>query len=124
MSIDNRLFIRNLPDNGYHVFGGKIKNDIQKGYSFVCGCGKTHYTRETFALREHRNEGTAIYCCPDNNYILNIVKPVGFFRVKGIETIASFLSDPDDSVYSKILAFREIKEQGISTLSEYFATQS
>jgi hypothetical protein len=121
MKIDNSLFKQKLPEKGYHVPGGKIAHDIKKGFSFICGCGAEHSTRQAFAVREHKEEGTAIYSCPHDDHLLNLVEPVGIFRVKGIQTIASFLADDTDEVYQKIFAYRDMSEMGVSTLREYFS---
>jgi hypothetical protein len=125
-SIDtnNSLFKEKLPFLGHHVYGGRIEHDIKKQFSFVCGCGLTHFAREAYAVREHREEGTAIYACQKNDYLLNMVGHVGFFRVKGIETIASFISDKKDDVYSTIFVFREMIDKEIKTLKEYYQNKS
>lgn len=120
MKINNDLFVKNFPESGYNVYGGKIDNDIKKGFSFECGCGSIHYAQDAFAIREHKDEGTAIYSCPNNDFLLNLVQPKGFFRVKGIETIASFLSDTSNPIYSKIFAFQDMRNFGIKTLKEYY----
>ena len=121
MKIDNLLFKQKLPEKGYHVPGGTIEHDIKKGFSFKCGCGAEHSASQAFAVREHKEEGTAIYSCPHNDRLLNLVEPVGFFRVKGIQTIASFLADETDDVYQNIFVFRDMSEMGVSSLREYFS---
>ncbi len=117
-NIDNRQFLQNLPDLGYNVYKGKIDNDVEKGYSFKCGCGATHLASESFAIREH--DASAIYACLKNDLLLNLVVPEGFFRVKGIKTIASYFSTEDDPLYASIFAFRDMREKGFDSLSDYY----
>jgi hypothetical protein len=118
--MNNSLFTQNLPVRGYHVPDGEILLDNERGFSFVCGCGKTHFTKDAYSVREHKEEGTAIYACPHNDRLLNLVEPVGFFRVKGIKTIASYFSELENDVYSKIFVFREMMENGVTSLKEYY----
>lgn len=118
--MNNQLFKKKLPDRGYHVPKGEIHHDNEKGYSFACGCGNKHLTKDAYAVREHREAGSAIYACPQNDNVLNLVEPVGFFRVKGIETIASYYSESESDVYSKIFVFQQMAEKRIKSLQEYY----
>ena len=117
--MNNSLFTQNLPDQGYHVPGGEILLDNERGFSFVCGCDKTHFTKDAYAVREHKE--TAIYACPHNDRLLNLVEPFGgFFRAKGIKTIASYFSESENDVYSKIFVFQEMMENAVTSLKEYY----
>jgi hypothetical protein len=120
MNTNNALFKQNLPELGHHVYTAAIEPYDERGFSFMCGCGKTHLTKDAFAVREHREVGTTIYACPQHDQLLNLVEPVGFFRVKGIKCIASYFSDSETDVYSKIFVFQQLEEKGMNSLREYY----
>ncbi|MFC1776932.1 hypothetical protein ACFL3I_06285 [Pseudomonadota bacterium] len=121
MKIDNVSFLKLLISTGRHVPDGKVDGHIGKGFSFDCGCGSSHSVDDAFAIRNQDN-GYYIYACPNNDKLLNMAESFGFFKLKGIKTVASFLSDNSDLdlVYSELFAFRQMTKYGISKLSDYY----
>lgn len=121
MSINNNLFAAKLPELGYHASQGIIPEYSQRNLSFECGCGKKHGVNDTFAIRSHPNDGSAVYVCPEDDLMLTLVEHTGLFSIKGLKTIASFHSDNvNDSTYSRFFIFRNMKESGIESIANYF----
>lgn len=121
MQTQNATFISRLPERGYHAINGEVPDYSQRNFSFLCGCGGNHNVTDTLAVRSHPDEGSAIYTCPENERLLTLVEHTGWFKIKDLKTIASYYSDnPEDSVYSRIFAFAQMREKGINSLKEYF----
>ena len=120
MNTNNTLFLSNIPERGHQLPGGKNFTYNDKNLSFECGCGETHAVSSAYALREHREFRTTIYACPNNDYLLNLVKEAGLFSVKKLDPVASYLSDQSDDFYTTLYAFRKMKEAGIESLHDYF----
>lgn len=79
-----------IPSKGYHAQNGKIDVFDEKNLSFDCICGNEHKVKISKAIIDFTIENKAIYICPKNNKLLNLVKAKGWFSIKSLNTIASY----------------------------------
>ena len=90
--ISRGQFLTQLPKTLYHAFDGTIEVFNKKDLSFECGCGKSHKTKDSFALVDNP-PNHAVYVCPDDDNIFNLIK-INLLR-NGTKTIACYISSFD-----------------------------
>jgi|GEM_PF-6359543 len=79
-------------DKGYHAQNGQVEVFDEKHLSFTYVCGNRHNVKESIAIIDFPIENKAIYICPEDENLFNLVKPNGWFRIKSLKTIASYKS--------------------------------
>lgn len=79
-----------IPSKGYHAQNGQVEVFDEKNLSFMCTCGNEHKVKKTTAVIDFPLENKAIYICPENENILNLVKAKGWFSIKSLKTIVSY----------------------------------
>lgn len=96
------LFKVKMPRRGYHCFNGSDELHIEKKLSFNCVCGQIHHVADAIAFIQFPIENKTLYSCPQNMYLFILVRPTGFFKIKGLKVIASYQAK-DNNEYEQIL---------------------
>jgi hypothetical protein len=111
MKTDKSTFFKiKIPNKGYHCENGNEELHIEKNLNFLCECGQTHNSKEAHAYIQFPSENKTLYSCPNNKFLFVLVKPTGFFKIKGLKTIASY-EVKDESELNIILADIESRKR-------------
>lgn len=86
----DRFLNVHIPSKGYHAQNGQVEVFDEKDLSFSCICGNEHKVKQSTAIIDFPIENKAIYLCPENGNLLNLVKAKGWFSIKSLKTIASY----------------------------------
>ena len=81
-----------IPGNGYHAHNGEIELYSEKELIFHCGCGSSHPANKSLAIIDFPSENKAVYVCPNSDGIFTLVKATGIISIKGLKTVASYIS--------------------------------
>lgn len=92
----DRFLNVHIPTKGYHVQNGQVEVFDEKDLSFSCICGNEHKVKKSIAIIDFPIENKAIYICPENDNLLNLVKAKGWFSIKSLKTIASYKAENEN----------------------------
>lgn len=84
-----------IPSKGYHAHNGEVEFFNEKDLSFDCGCSREHKVKDATAIIDFALKNKAVYICPENQNQFNLVKAIGFFKIKGLKTIAQYCTEDE-----------------------------
>ena len=99
-----------IPTKGYHAQNGQVEVFDEKDLSFSCICSKEHRVKNSIAIIDFPFENKALYVCPVNKNLLNLVKAKGWFSIKSLKTIASYKAQ-DENERLDILGKLELRKK-------------
>lgn len=105
-------FLKQVPPEGYHAHNGVIDAFSEKSLRFDCGCGLSHSVHDSLAILDSGLTNEAVYLCPSNNGIFNLVKATGIFSIKGLKTLSTFEAKNTEERNSVNLALDSRKRRG------------
>lgn len=106
----NTFFNIKMPGQGYHCPNGIDELHHEKNLSFSCSCGKDHSVKDSMAYINFPIENKTLYKCPLNKYIFVLVRPTGFFKIKGLKTIATYIAQNDQEYEHVIIEIERRKK--------------
>jgi len=111
MKTDNTTFFKiKMPSKGYHCPSGNDELHIEKNLNFMCACGQIHNSKEAYAHITFPIENKTLYSCPQNKLLFVLVRPTGFFKIKGLKSIAAYEAK-DESELNQILTDVESRKR-------------
>ncbi|MFL3664649.1 MAG: hypothetical protein ACJ04Q_11645 [Flavobacteriales bacterium] len=94
----NTFFKVKMPSKGYHCFDGNDEIHLEKNLSFLCECGNTHNCNEAIAHIKFPIENKTLYSCPNDKLLIILVRPTGFFKIKGLKMIAAYKAEDENEL--------------------------
>jgi hypothetical protein len=89
-SISAEMFLSLAPPQFYHAHGGSVDTYSEMNLSFECGCGKEHNVKECMAIVHTAVTNKAVYLCPIDDKIFNLIGVKGILRIKGLKNLAYY----------------------------------
>jgi hypothetical protein len=86
----DRFLNVHIPSKGFHAQNGQVEVFDEKDLYFNCICGNEHKVKKSIAIIDFPIENKALYLCPENVNLFNLVKAKGLFSIKSLKTIASY----------------------------------
>jgi hypothetical protein len=108
----DRFLNLHIPSKGYHAQNGKIEVFDEKDLSFICICGSEHKVKKSTAIIDFPIENKAIYICPNNKNLLNLVKAEGWFSIKSLKTIGSYEVENENERLDVLRKLESRKKRG------------